>query len=123
MKNVVIVTTMWDKVTSDEGPRREQELKENDSLFKPLVACGAEMMRHERTAESATKVVNYLLEKNPTTTQIVREIAEEKKALVDTEAGAELQDEICALLKKAQGGNATNRRRNQERDTGRHRGT
>lgn len=100
MKNVVIVTTMWDKVTSDEGLRREQELKEKDSLFKPLVACGAEMMRHERTAKSATKVISYLLKKNPTTTQIVREIAEEKKALVDTEAGAELQDEIRALLKR-----------------------
>ena len=100
MKNVVIVTTMWDKVTSDEGLRREQELKEKDSLFKPLVTCGAQMMRHERTVESAAKVINYLLEKNPTTTQIVREIAEEKKALVDTEAGAELQDEIRALLKR-----------------------
>jgi len=64
MKNVVIVTTMWDKVAEDEGRRREQELKEKDSLFKPLLDGGATMMHHERTVESATKVINYLLEKS-----------------------------------------------------------
>ncbi|KAL4077615.1 P-loop containing nucleoside triphosphate hydrolase protein [Scleroderma citrinum] len=100
MKNVVIVTTMWDKVTTEEGGNREQELMSSDNLFKPLLNKGAIMMRHDRTPESATNVVKYLLNRNATITQIVREIAYERKALVDTKAGEELQAEIRHLMKK-----------------------
>ncbi|KAL4064100.1 P-loop containing nucleoside triphosphate hydrolase protein [Scleroderma yunnanense] len=86
MKNVVIVTTMWDKVSPEEGVQREEELKTSNSLFKPLLDKGAIMMRHDRPPESATN--------------IVREIAYERKALVDTKAGEELQAEIRHLMKK-----------------------
>ena len=58
LKNVVIITTMWDKITPGEGSQREQELTSSDNLFKPLLDGGAIMMRHERTAESATKVID-----------------------------------------------------------------
>ena len=100
LKNVVIVTTMWDKVTSEEGLKREQELISSKNLFKPLLDGGATMMRHERTAESATKVINHLLGKKATTTQIVREIVVETKTLEETAAGGELHSEIEALLKR-----------------------
>jgi len=100
LKNVVIVTTMWDKVTPEEGPRREQELMSSNNLFKPLLDGGATMMRYERTAESATQVINYLLGKKATTTQIVREIMQETKKLEETAAGGELHSEIEALLKR-----------------------
>ncbi|KAL4062282.1 hypothetical protein V8B97DRAFT_1878072 [Scleroderma yunnanense] len=100
LKNVVIVTTMWDKVTTEEGKQREQELMSSDNLFRPLLDKGATMMRHDRTPESATNVINYLLKKEPTKPQIVREIADQKKALEDTAAGAELHSEIRELLRK-----------------------
>ena len=91
---------MWDKVTPEEGLQRERELKSDDSPFKPLLDEGASMMRHERTAESATKVINHLLGKSPTTTQIVRELLQEKKTLEETAAGTELHSDIHALLKR-----------------------
>ena len=100
LKNVVIVTTMWDKVTPEEGLEREQELLSSDNLFKPLLDGEAIMMRHERTTESATKVINHLLGKKATTTQIVREIMQETKKLEETAAGGELHSEIEALLKR-----------------------
>jgi len=100
MKNIVILTTMWDKVTSEEGEQREQELKSSNNVFKPLLDKGAITMRHDRTPESADKVINYLRTKNPTTTQIVREIVEERKALEATAAGTELRSDIQALLQK-----------------------
>ena len=100
LKNVVIITTMWDKVTSEEGPRREQELKSSDTLFKPLVDGGAIMMRHERTTETANKVISHLLGKNSTTIQIVRELVEEEKTLETTAAGGELHNDIEELMKK-----------------------
>jgi len=100
MKNVVILTTMWDKVTSEEGERREQELKSSNNVFKPLLDNGAIVMRHDRTPESADNVINYLLGKGTTATQIGREMAVENKALEDTAAGAEFGREIEEILKK-----------------------
>ena len=103
LKNVVIVTTMWDKVTPEEGLQREQELMSSNNLFKPLLDGEATMMRHERTAESATKVINHLLGKNATTTEVVHELVHQKKPLEETAAGTELQKDIQALLNKHKG--------------------
>ncbi|KAL4077612.1 P-loop containing nucleoside triphosphate hydrolase protein [Scleroderma citrinum] len=100
MKNVVIVTTMWDMVDKKEGERREQELKSSNDLFKPLLDDGAIMIGYDRTHECANRVVNRLLEKGPTTPQIVQEIVNKGVVLVDTAAGTELQSEIRELLKK-----------------------
>ena len=100
LKNVVIVTTMWDKVTPEEGLQREQELMSSSNLFKPLLDGEATMMRDERTAESATKVINHLLGKRATTIQIVREIMQETKTLQETAAGGELRSDIQALFKR-----------------------
>ncbi|KAL4062298.1 hypothetical protein V8B97DRAFT_1904403 [Scleroderma yunnanense] len=100
LKNVVIVTTMWDKVTPEEGSQREQELRSSDSLFKPLLDKGAIMMRHDNTPESATNVINYLLKKSPTTIRIVMEIVQQRKPLEGTAASTELHGEIQTPLKK-----------------------
>jgi len=99
MGNVVIVTTMWDKVTPEEGSRREIELAFRKDLFKPLLTGGAKMARY-KNRESALRVLNYLLGKNSTTLQIVHELVEEKKVLVDTAAGKELQADIRHLMKR-----------------------
>lgn len=99
LKNVVIVTTMWDKVTPEEGSQREQELMSSKTLFKPLLDGGATMMRHEKSTKTAD-IINYLLGKNSTTTQIVHELVKEQKTLKETEAGSELHSDIQALLKK-----------------------
>lgn len=54
MKNVVIVTTMWDQV-SDEGSQREKQLMEDGGeIFKFLLGRGAAMVRHDGSHESAT---------------------------------------------------------------------
>ncbi|KAL4077630.1 hypothetical protein J3A83DRAFT_1637988 [Scleroderma citrinum] len=100
LKNVVIITTMWDMITLEDGLRHEQELMSNDNLFKPLLDKGAIMMRHDRTPKSATNVIDYLLGKDATTIQIVVEIVEQGKALQDTAAGTELHSEIRELMRK-----------------------
>ncbi|KAL4064017.1 P-loop containing nucleoside triphosphate hydrolase protein [Scleroderma citrinum] len=99
LKNVVIVTTMWDMVTPEEGERRENELMSSDELFKPLLDAGAITMRHDRTAKSAATIIEYLLGKSPTIPQIVHEIVNKGKALEDTAAGTELRSEIHELVK------------------------
>ena len=90
---------MWDKVTPEEGSRREQELMSSNTLFKPMLDGGAIMIRHDRTAESADKVINYLLGRGATTPQIVRELVEEK-TLEMTAAGGELRSEVEELMNK-----------------------
>ncbi|KIM65414.1 hypothetical protein SCLCIDRAFT_1212152 [Scleroderma citrinum Foug A] len=99
MGNVVIVTTMWDKVTPEEGSQREMELAHSQDLFKPLLTAGAKMARYENR-KSALRVLDYLLRKNITTLQIVRELVEEKKILVDTAAGKELQGDIRDFMRR-----------------------
>ncbi|KAL4077613.1 P-loop containing nucleoside triphosphate hydrolase protein [Scleroderma citrinum] len=98
LKNVVIVTTMWDMIDLEEGMQREEELKSSDDLFRPLLDEGAVMMRHDRTADSATAIIKYLLGKDATTPQIVHEIVGMGKALEHTAAGTELQSEMRELL-------------------------
>ena len=100
LKNVVIVTTMWDKVTPEEGSQREQELASSKDLLQLLLEGGATMIRHKRTTETANNVINHLLKKDATNTQIAHELGEEKKALEATAAGSELHSEIKELMKK-----------------------
>ncbi|KAL4064040.1 hypothetical protein J3A83DRAFT_669779 [Scleroderma citrinum] len=89
-KNVVIVTTMWDKVTPEVGEQREQELMSSDELFKPLLDRGAVMARHDGTRESARKVIEDLL-KRGVSAQIDHEHVIGKR---DTEAGIESQSDV-----------------------------
>ena len=81
LQKVVIVTTMWDKVTPEEGSRREDELRSKNNLFKPWLDGKAIMMRHERTTETANKIISYLLAKGTTSTRIAHELVKEKKKL------------------------------------------
>ena len=100
LQNVVIVTTMWDRLTTqEEGLQREEELKSSDNLFKPWMDGQAVMMRHKRTTETANEVMNYLLKKGATRTRITHELVEEEKTLVETAAGRELNNQIDELIK------------------------
>ena len=101
LKNVVIVTTMWDEVTPEEGSRCEQELMSNNSLFKPLLDDGAIMVRHDRTAESASKVIAHILGKSVTTPLTVRGLVVERKILEQIAPGTELDNGIDELTRES----------------------
>ncbi|KAI6100464.1 P-loop containing nucleoside triphosphate hydrolase protein [Pisolithus croceorrhizus] len=101
LKNVVIITTMWDKVTPGEGKRRERELQSSETLFKPLLDGGAAMRRHDGTRTSALGIINHLLHmQDHATTQIAQELLYEKKGLEETAAGAEIQKELRTIMQK-----------------------
>jgi len=100
LKNVVIVTTMWDMVTPEEGFQHEQELSSSEDMFKPLLDAGAAMMRHDGTSKSAAHVINHLLGKDPTMTLIVHEIAQQNMTLEETSAGTKLRKDLLARLKE-----------------------
>jgi hypothetical protein len=48
LKNVLLVTTFWDKVSDIEGRRREQELSSNEGFWGHMIQKGSKMGRWSR---------------------------------------------------------------------------
>lgn len=92
LPNVVIVTTMWGKVTPEVGGAREKELASD--FFKPAVDKGAVLLRHTDTAESAHDIIRHILGKRQVTLQIQEEIADQWKKIEETAAGREFLREL-----------------------------
>ncbi|KAK2462336.1 hypothetical protein APHAL10511_005642 [Amanita phalloides] len=90
-KNVVILTTFWDQLTSEQGEKQEELLK---VTFKELLEGGAYFMRHDRTIESARDVLQHILTLDPTNVQIQEEIRIEGKTFQETAAGSVRREEV-----------------------------
>lgn len=93
MRNVFIVTTMWDDptVTEQVGQAREQELQTKDIFFQPAIREGARMVRHQNGAESARSIASSLLARRlAEELQMQHELVEERKSVPDTAAGLDL---------------------------------
>lgn len=96
LKNVLLATSMWDRVTPDEGQRREDEL--TSRFWKLLLAMGAKTVRHAAsTPESATHIASLLLGNKPFYLQLQEEMGKDNKALRDTAAGREVMLEIVRM--------------------------
>ncbi|KAI6099527.1 hypothetical protein EV401DRAFT_2081346 [Pisolithus croceorrhizus] len=92
-KNVVLVTTMWDRVSEEVGSEREQELQAD--LWGEMVNLGSTTHRFEGTTESAWKIINSLSISRPTQRrplQIQREMVHKHLPLHRTTAGKTVLD-------------------------------
>ena len=92
LKNVVIVTNMWGNVALDIGEKREEQLRTDEVLFKPVLDKGAIMLRHHNTEQSAQDILRHLIRNHPEVLQIQREIVDDKKDITETQA--------CEMLDK-----------------------
>lgn len=97
LKNVTIVTNMWGEVTPERGAARENQLRTNGKLFKPVLDAGAGMERHDGSVDSAQKIVRRIVNNTPLPLRVQREIVDEKKDITQTAAGVELDGELAAL--------------------------
>ena len=98
-KNVVVLTTFWDKITNKgEGRMRETQLK--SKFFKELVEGGARFMQHDRSFGSAQEVLKHVFTLVPTNVKIQEEIRVEGKSLEDTAAGSVHRKEVEELIAK-----------------------
>ncbi|KAK7444068.1 hypothetical protein VKT23_015466 [Stygiomarasmius scandens] len=97
-KNVIVLTTFWDRVNGSEGQKREKQLQ--TKFCKDLVAGGARFLQHDRTISGARQVVKQILPLPPTNVQIQKEIREEGKSLEDTAAGSVHREEVERLIAK-----------------------
>lgn len=100
LKNVVLATTMWDKVGDADGARREDELKAK--FWRLLVAMGAKTARHDDTPGSARRISSALLGNKPFYLQLQEEMGKDNMALRDTAAGREVMLEIVRMKEEHQ---------------------
>lgn len=99
-KNVVLVTTMWDCVSPDDGEDRESRL--SNRHFKPVLDLGAQMARHHNTAQSAREIIRKIVMNSPVVLQIQRELVNEHKDIVHTTAGGALIREANDQMRRCQ---------------------
>ncbi|KAI0928759.1 hypothetical protein AcW1_005911 [Taiwanofungus camphoratus] len=63
MKNVTIVTTMWDVPSARRyGEDREKQLQ--NRWYKEALAQGAHMERHQNTPESTNKIIQHIIRRS-----------------------------------------------------------
>ena len=100
LKNVVIVTNMWDEVSRDIGEAHEKVL--SNKIFKPVLSKGAQMVRHHDTTESVHDIIRKILRNPPVVLQIQRELVDERKDLVNTTAAKAINRELNERVKQHQ---------------------
>ena len=91
LRNVVIVTNRWEKITPEAGVALEQELANN--FFRPALDRGAQLLRHNGTTESAREVIRIVLENQRVTLQIQKKMGDLWKEVNETAAGKALWTE------------------------------
>ncbi|KDQ54599.1 hypothetical protein JAAARDRAFT_160672 [Jaapia argillacea MUCL 33604] len=99
MKNVVIVTTMWDSAPRKQAEMHEAELRTKCGFFKDLIDDGAQLVRSGQYCEGegflppSQIVSDILLRSQPVFTQIQNEMAQGKE-LDCTSAGEQLDTDL-----------------------------
>jgi len=100
LKNVVIVTTMWSKVTSEEGNARQRELENDSRFFKPALDRNAAITRYDNTRASAHDILRMFLRNHPIPLTIQRELVDYRKHFLETEAAQEVNRGLQSLVQK-----------------------
>ncbi|EEU42228.1 uncharacterized protein NECHADRAFT_6950, partial [Fusarium vanettenii 77-13-4] len=95
LKNVILVTTMWNKLRAEdiaEADRREQELL--DDFWRPMIDNGSFATQFRGTSDKAAALVYHLAEKQSVVLKVQEEAYDQEKAVVDTSAGANLNHSL-----------------------------
>ena len=97
LKNVVLVTTMWDEVEEEEGFNREKEL--SDNYWKSMIELGCHTARFYNNAESAWDIISQLQE-TQCTVLLQEELVDQGLELAETSAGRTLFSWLIDFIKK-----------------------
>lgn len=90
LKNVILVTTMWEKVNASEGEARVQELTSTEDFWGCMIASGSRVERHTNDRDSALRLVRALLNQQGIPLKMQEEMVKDGKSLDETAAGIEL---------------------------------
>ena len=98
MKNVVLMTNMWGRVTPLQGTVRERQLQ--NKHFKPAIAKGATLLRYEDTPESAQEILRTILHKESVVLKIQQELVDEHKQWTQTGVAVALDGKLREAIEK-----------------------
>ncbi|KAF5244738.1 hypothetical protein FAUST_2255 [Fusarium austroamericanum] len=91
LKNVILVTTMWNTLRPEERKRavhREQELLNN--FWSPMINKSAFVAQFNGTAASAYSLVYQLADQESVVLDIQKEIVDQDRSIIDTATGISL---------------------------------
>ncbi|KAG8710620.1 hypothetical protein FRC09_021011 [Ceratobasidium sp. 395] len=101
LKNVVIATNMWSRPPTEAQQRREGQLR--DEFFKPALDERARLVRRATPGrDSAIDIIRLVLGQQARPTKIQQELVEERRALIDTEAGKTLEMQLRDRVERQQ---------------------
>ncbi|RXW21011.1 hypothetical protein EST38_g4825 [Candolleomyces aberdarensis] len=101
LKNVVIMTNMWGKVSREEGLAKAAEIASMDDFFKPAIDRGAVMIPNDpNTAATAHEIMRHILKNRPLPLCIQEEIVDQHKSINKTGAGIALDIKLEQLAQK-----------------------
>ncbi|CAI7627168.1 unnamed protein product [Penicillium glandicola] len=101
LKKVILVTTMWDKIQSNEGDMRERQLKDTRDFWGWMLSKGSTCHRHDNTETTARDIVHQLAKHgNPIVTDIQRQLVDQNLDLDQTAAGKGIQSEMLKEREK-----------------------
>ncbi|KAJ5416032.1 hypothetical protein N7465_004727 [Penicillium sp. CMV-2018d] len=104
LKNVILATTMWEKVSQEDGERREQELGRTSDFWGEMIMRGAQAKRHQNNANSAWSLVDIFASKSSTKPKAVLTIQQEMvvqhKPSDKTDADIELESSLVQEREK-----------------------
>jgi hypothetical protein len=92
LKNVMLVTNMWDEVSAEVGESRERELASN--FLKPALDKGAQMVRNINTEQSAHDVIRRIMNNHPVVLQIQSELVDQHKDISNTASAGAINAEL-----------------------------
>lgn len=98
LQNVLLTTTQWSNIDHLVGLQREEDLQNWDCWG--LISQGASLERFTGTRESGLELIYKLMKREPKRLHIQDQIVEEGMALVETDAGKFINDELISLQNK-----------------------
>ncbi|KAH9225541.1 hypothetical protein K456DRAFT_1852003 [Colletotrichum gloeosporioides 23] len=99
MKNIKLITTMWDDVEHVQGEKHLEELTRD--FWNEMVAAGAQVDRCHDAAQDGLRIIQSVLRTSPVTLQLQREM-EAGCGLAETTAGKSLMDAYDELQERYQ---------------------
>lgn len=100
LKNVILASTKASEVTTPgEANYRHEQLR--TIYWKDMIDLGSDVCNYDGQQPSALAIVRSIMRNHPTALQIQKELVDDHKDLLQTEAGAELNAEVLAERQKA----------------------
>ena len=100
--NIILTTTMWDKIEETTGQERERELR--GLYWKSMIRLGSTTVRYRNTKDSAWEILDKVLQSghNRHAVLLQKEMVEMERQLSETDAGRTLYTALESLVKRRQ---------------------